>query len=58
MYKDRFETFQLPADNLLNTSSLRSLTKLSEAIKYFEMRNFRKPKEINGKSIRPYGRVH
>lgn len=45
MYKSRFENFQTPDDNLLNTATLRSLTYLSEDMQYFEMRNLRKPKQ-------------
>ncbi len=57
MYKPKFESFQAPENNLLNTPTLRSLTKLSESIQYFEMRNFRKMKELpNGdKTLDPKG---
>lgn len=51
MYKDRFQAFQTPDDNLLNTSTLRSLTRLSEDVQYFEMRNFRKPKTLENGTV-------
>ena len=52
VYKERFQSFQTPDDNLLNTATLRSLTRLSEDIQYFEMRNFKKQKkDANGNII-------
>lgn len=46
VYKDRFETFKMPENNLLNLPTLRGLTKLAEDLTYFEAINFRKKKKV------------
>ncbi len=41
MYADRLENFKMPEHNLLNFTSLRGITLMSDDLTYFEARNFR-----------------
>lgn len=41
MYADRFESFKMPEHNLLNFSSVRGITLMSDDLTYFEAKNFR-----------------
>ena len=41
MYADRLENFKMPENNLLNFTSLRGITLMSDDLTYFEARNFR-----------------
>ncbi len=42
LYSDKFETFQMPKDNLLNIPTLRGLTMMSDELRYFEARKYRR----------------
>lgn len=45
MYPDRFEAWKTPEHNLLNAPTLRGVTLMSDALTFFEARNFRKRTE-------------